>query len=158
MGSRFAIPGTLVLALLGTWPAFLSTRPRPGGWKQTPAAPPESDPATDVWLVPAAGGAAVPLAGPDKPYGRVFNDGFYGRVAFAPDGRRLVFVAEDGQDPRTPEELAADVHVVRPDGGEGYTGYGPAQTWVAQLEDRPGRFAAGRVERLTHGHGWYRDP
>ena len=38
----------------GRWIAFLSTRARPEGWKQTPPAPPESDPATDVWLIPAA--------------------------------------------------------------------------------------------------------
>src|SRR6266404_5514455 len=77
----------------GRWIAFLSTRPRPQGWRQTPAVPPESDPAADVWLLPADGGTAVPLAGPEKPYGRVFHDGFYGRLAFAPDNRRLAFVA-----------------------------------------------------------------
>jgi len=142
----------------GKWIAFLSTRPRPAGWKQTPPAPPESDPATDVWLVPAHGGPAVPLAGPDRPYGRVFNDGFYGRLAFAPDGRRLAFVADDGKDPRTPEEIAADVIVDRPDQGEGYTGYGPAQVWVAHLEASPGKSAAGRVERLTDDDVWYGDP
>src|SRR5207253_377256 len=76
----------------GKWLAFLSTRPRPRGWKQTPPVPPESDPAVDVWLVPATGGAALPLAGPRKPYGRVFNDGFYGRLAFSPDSKRLAFV------------------------------------------------------------------
>src|SRR5262249_22237679 len=75
----------------GKWAALRSTRPRPDGWKQPPPAPPESDAATDVWLLPADGGQAVPLAGPDKPYGRVFNDGFYGRVAFSPDGNRIVF-------------------------------------------------------------------
>src|SRR4051812_48941129 len=36
----------------GKWIAFLSTRPRPHGWKQTPSVPPESDPATDIWLIP----------------------------------------------------------------------------------------------------------
>src|SRR5688572_16717570 len=106
----------------GKWIAFLSTRPRPQGWKQTPPVPAESEPATDLWLISAAGGEAVPLAGPEKPYGRVLSDPFYGRVAFSPDGTRLAFVADDGIDPRTPEELAADVTVVRPDQGEGYTG------------------------------------
>jgi dipeptidyl aminopeptidase/acylaminoacyl peptidase len=142
----------------GRWIAFLSTRPRPDGWKQTPAAPPESDPATDVWLVPADGGPAVPLAGPDKPYGRVFNDGFYGRLSFSPDGKRLAFVADDGKDPRSPEEVANDVVVVRPDQGEGYTGYGAAQVWVAQLDEKPGKSAAGKVERLTDDDVWYGDP
>src|SRR5262249_3923035 len=74
----------------GKWIAFLSTRPRPKGWKQVPPAPPESDAPTDVWLIPTAGGAAIPLAGPEKPYGRVFNDGFYGRIAFSPDGRLVL--------------------------------------------------------------------
>src|SRR5258708_6904769 len=81
----------------------------------------------------AEGRSSVPLAGPDKPYGRVFNDGFYGRVAFSPDGRKLVFVADDGRDPRTPDEIEAGVLVERPDQGEGYTGYRPAQIWVAEL-------------------------
>jgi dipeptidyl aminopeptidase/acylaminoacyl peptidase len=142
----------------GKWIVFLSTRPRPAGWKPTPPVPPESDPATDIWLVPANGGATIPLAGPDKPYGRVLNDGFYGRIAFSPDGRKLVFVADDGKDPRSPEEIAADVQVVRPDQGEGYTGYGPAQLWVAQLEETPASFAARRIDRLTTDDVWYGDP
>ena len=142
----------------GKWIAFVSTRSRPDGWKPTPPAPPESDPAADVWLVPTGGGPAVPLAGPDKPYGRVFHDGFYGRLAFSPDGRRLAFVADDGKDPRTPEEIAADVIVVRPDQGEGYTGYGPAQVWVAHLDETPGKFAARAIDRLTADAVWYGDP
>src|SRR5262245_45227692 len=129
----------------GKWLAFLSTRPRPDGWKQTPAAPPESDAATDVWLIAAGGGPALPLAGPDKPYGRVFDDGFYGRLAFSRDGRRLAFVADDGKDPRTPGERAADAELVRDDQGEGYTGYGAAQVWVAHLDANPARCAAARV-------------
>jgi dipeptidyl aminopeptidase/acylaminoacyl peptidase len=120
--------------------------------------PLESEPAADVWLISVDGGQAVPLAGPEKPYGRVFHDGFYGRVAFAPDGKRLVFVADDGQDPRTPEEVVADVEVVRPDQGEGYTGYRPAQVWVAHLDAAPGKFAASRIERLTDDDVWYGDP
>jgi dipeptidyl aminopeptidase/acylaminoacyl peptidase len=142
----------------GKWIVFLSTRPRPEGWKQTPLAPPESDPATDLWLIPAAGGTAIPLAGPEKPYGRVFNDGFYGCVAFAPDGKRLIFVADDGKDPRTKEEIDNDVQVVRPDQGEGYTGYGPAQVWVAHLDESPGKYAAAKIERLTDDDVWYGDP
>jgi dipeptidyl aminopeptidase/acylaminoacyl peptidase len=142
----------------GKWIAFLSTRPRPEGWKQTPPAPPQSDPATDVWLVPATGGTPVPLAGLDKPYGRVFNDGFYGRLAFSPDSTRLAFVADDGQDVRTPAEKSNRVVVVRDDQGEGYTGYRPAQIWLAHLEAKPGEFAAGRIERLTDDDVWYGDP
>src|SRR5262245_13239156 len=38
----------------GKWIAFLSTRPRPDGWKQTPSVPAASDPATDIWLIPTA--------------------------------------------------------------------------------------------------------
>ncbi|MDB5312938.1 MAG: hypothetical protein JWO38_7140 [Gemmataceae bacterium] len=142
----------------GKWVAFLSTRPRPDGWKRTPPAPPESDPATDVWLIPAAGGAAVPLAGPEKPYGRVFNDGFYGRLAFSPDSTRLAFIADDGSDPRAPAEKANGVAVVREDQGEGYTGYGAAQVWVAHLDPRPGNCAASKIDRLTTDGTWYGDP
>ena len=137
---------------------FHSTRPRPKGWKETPASPPESEAATDLWVIPVSGGRAVPLAGPDKPYGRVFNDAFYGRVAFSPDGRRIAFVADSGRDPRTPEEIDADVTVVRPDQGEGYTGYGAAQIWVASLDGTGETFAAARIDRLTDGDAWYGQP
>ena len=142
----------------GKWIAFLSTRPRPQGWKQTPKVPRASDPATDLWLISAAGGEAIPLAGPDKPFGRIFNDGFYGRIAFSADGRKLVFVADDGKDPRTPEEIAKNVLLVRSDQGEGYTGYGPAQIWVAHLDPTPGKSAASRIDRLTDDDVWYGDP
>lgn len=148
----------------GRWIAIRSTRPRPDGWKPTPAAPPESEPATDIWLLPTQGGPAVPLAGPDKPYGRVFTDPFYGRVAFSPDSQSLVFVADDGLESRTLEEREADVTVVRPDQGEGYTGYGPAQIWVARLHPVPtGQTfstpqAAAKIERLTQDEIWYGDP
>jgi dipeptidyl aminopeptidase/acylaminoacyl peptidase len=142
----------------GKWVAFLSTRPRPDGWKPTPPVPPESDPAVDVWLIPAAGGRAVPLAGKDKPYGRVLNDGFYGRLAFSPDGKRLAFVADDGADPRTPAERANGVTLARDDQGEGYTGYRPAQLWVAHLDPEPGAYAATKVDRLTSDDVWYGDP
>lgn len=141
----------------GKWIAFLSTRKRPDGWKQTPPAPPQSDPALDVWLIPAAGGAAVPLAGKDKPYGRVFNDGFYGRLTFSPDGTKLAFVADDGRDPRTVAERSNSVRIARDDQGEGYTGWGAAQVWVAHLEPNAER-AAAKVDRLTDDDVWYGDP
>ncbi|MFO0877299.1 MAG: S9 family peptidase [Gemmataceae bacterium] len=142
----------------GKWLAFLSTRARPKGWKQTQRVPLSSDAACDIWLVPVVGGKAIPLAGPKKPYGRVFHDGFYGRLAFSPDGRRLAFVADDGADVRTREEIANDVQIVRPDQGEGYTGYGTAQVWIAHLDDKPAECAAGRIDRLTRDDVWYGDP
>jgi dipeptidyl aminopeptidase/acylaminoacyl peptidase len=142
----------------GRWVAFLSTRPRPKGWKQTRPVPPESDPAVDVWLIPAGGGKAIPLAGPNKPYGRVFNDAFYGRLSFSRDGRKLAFVADDGKDPRTIEEVRNNVIVLREDQGEGYTGYRPAHVWVAHLDARPGEAASSRIDRLTKDDVWYGDP
>jgi len=142
----------------GRWIAIRSTRSRGDGKPSIPSAPPESDPPTDLWLVPAGGGAAIPLSGADKAYGRVFNDSFYGRTAFSPDGGRLVFVADDGRDLRTPEELAAGIEIVREDQGEGYTGYGTAQIWVAHLAGDPPRQAAERIERLTDDDVWYGDP
>lgn len=142
----------------GRWMAVRSTRPRPAGWRQTPPAPPESDAATDLWLVAADGSRVLPLAGREKPYGRVFNDTFYAGVTFSPDGRRLAFIADDGRDPRTPDEMAADVIVVRPDQGEGYTGYGTAQLWVAELDEAPTDQAARNIRRLTNDGVWYGDP
>jgi len=142
----------------GRWIAFLSTRPLSDGAAASPAVPAWSDPAVDIWLLPAAGGAAIPLNTRPKPYGRVFNDGFYGRVAFSPDSRRLVFVADDGADPRTEAEKANNVRVVRPDQGEGYEGYGPAQIWIAELASEPGAAAAEKITRVTHDEHWYGDP
>ena len=70
----------------GKWVAFLSTRSRPEGWKQTPVAPIYSEPTVDIWLIPLRPAAyragkkavAIPLAGPQKPYGRVYPDQNYG--------------------------------------------------------------------------------
>lgn len=142
----------------GKWIVFLSERQRPDGWKQTPPAPPFSEATVDLWLIPSAGGKAIPLAGPDKPYGRVYPDQFFGRVAFSPDGKRLVFVADDGEDPRTESEVSNEVSIVRPDQGEGYTGFGPAGIWVADLEENPKEFGATRITRLTNDEFCYGDP
>ncbi len=142
----------------GRWLAVRSTRPRPQGWKQTPPVPSESDPATDIWLVPVDGSRAIPLAGPKNTYGRVFIDPFYGRVSFSPDGKRLAFVADDGVDPRTPDELEAGVEIVRTDQGEGYTGYRPAQIWIAELDADPKDTASTQIRRLTNDEVWYGDP
>jgi len=148
----------LVFSPDGRWIAFLSSRPLADGTPTFRPVPPYSDPAGDIWLLPVGGGRAVPLAGKDKQYGRVMSDYFYGNMAFSPDGKQLVFVADLAADPRTPQEIAADVSVVRPDQGEGYTGYGPAQIWVADLHATPGATAAARVRRLTHDDFWYGDP
>lgn len=142
----------------GKWIAFRSARPRPLDWQQTLAVPEASEPATDVWLIRTGGVGPIPLAGPKKPYGRVLGDSFYGRLAFSPDSRRLAFIADEGKDPRSAEEIEADVYVVRPDQGEGYTGYGAAQLWLADLETDPKDFAASRIERLTQDAYWYGDP
>lgn len=142
----------------GKWIAFLSTRPRPRGWDQTPPAPVYSEPTVDIWLISADGGTAVPLGGPVKPYGRVYPDQNYGRVAFSPDGRKLVFVADDGDDPRSASEMSADVTVVREDQGEGYEGFGPGEIWVAELAENPDDHAASRIVRLTDDEFWYGQP
>jgi dipeptidyl aminopeptidase/acylaminoacyl peptidase len=142
----------------GKWVLFLSTRPFPDGTPAFNPVPPYSDPAADLWLIPVAGGKAVPLGGPGKPYGRVITDKFYGRVAFSPDGKRVAFVADDGGDPRTEAERRNNVIVVREDQGEGYEGYGPTQVWVADLLEAPGAVAATRIERITPGDHWYGDP
>lgn len=142
----------------GKWLLFLSTRPFADGAPAFKPVPPYSDPAADIWLMPVGGGATVPLGGKAKPYGRVITDRFYGRVAFSPDGRRLVFVADDGRDLRTEAERRNNVIVVREDQGEGYEGYGPMQVWVAELRASPTDAAATRITRVTTDDFWYGDP
>ena len=154
----------------GQWIAFLSDRQREAGAKRIPAAPAYSDAAVDLWLYHVKTGQVTPLGEPQKPWGRVFHDGFYGRVAFSPDSTKLVFVADDGKDPRTKEEIENDVEIVRPDQGEGYTGYGAAQVWIADLDGRaePRKGPVGGAEstgplrgsarRITDDDIWYGDP
>ncbi len=142
----------------GKWIVFLSTRKFTDGTPAFAPVPPYSDPAADIWLIPVEGGSAVPLGGKGKPYGRVITDTFYGRVSFSPDGRRLMFVADEGYDDRTDDERRNNVIVVRDDQGEGYEGYGPTQVWVADLLDSPSEVAASKFRRLTPGDYWYGDP
>ncbi|MBI2478395.1 MAG: PD40 domain-containing protein, partial [Planctomycetia bacterium] len=142
----------------GKWIVFVSTRTFSDASPAFSPVPPYSDPATDIWLLPAAGGTAIPLAGPGKAYGRVLTDSFYGNIAFSPNGKRLVFVADDGQDPRTAAEIDNNVQIVREDQGEGYEGYGPAQIWIADLADDPQSIAAAHVWRITDDEFWYGDP
>jgi dipeptidyl aminopeptidase/acylaminoacyl peptidase len=170
----------------GKWIAFLSTRPRPKGWEQTPQAPVYSEPTVDIWLIsirdsfngkPKAsadqhrrlrlavkqpssetGYQAVPLAGSEKSYGRVYPDQSIGRVAFSPDGRKLLFIADDGDDGRSDSEIEANVTVVREDQGEGYEGFGPGDVWVAELAENPDDHAAARIVRLTDDEFWYGQP
>ncbi|HEV7404374.1 MAG TPA: S9 family peptidase [Chthoniobacteraceae bacterium] len=142
----------------GQWILFLSTRAFPDGTPAFTPVPPSSDPAADLWLMPIAGGKAIPLGGKAKPYGRLITDKFYGRVAFSPDGKRVAFVADEGRDPRTEEERRNNVIVFREDQGEGYEGYGATQVWVAELLAAPGAVAASKIERITPGDFWYGDP
>ncbi len=142
----------------GKWVAFLSTRSFSNGQPAVAQVPPYSDPATDIWLIPAAGGRAVPLVGPQKTYGRVPSDPFYGNFSFSPDGNKLVFVADDGRDIRTAEEIRNNVRILREDQGEGYEGYRPAQIWVADLLEQPTEAAAAHVTRITNDEFWYGDP
>jgi dipeptidyl aminopeptidase/acylaminoacyl peptidase len=142
----------------GRWLLFLSTRPFADSTPAVRPVPPYSDPAADIWLLPVGGGPAIPLGGKAKPYGRVITDKFYGRTAFSPDGQRLVFVADDGHDPRTEAERRNNVIVARDDQGEGYEGYGPMQVWVADLAPEPTNVAATRITRVTPDDFWYGDP
>ena len=129
----------------GKWIAFLSTRPRPESGEQIPRVPPQSDPATDIWLVPAAGGEPIPLAGPVKPYGRVFSDGFYMRLAFSSDGTKLAFVADDGEIPKSFIERINNVTIVRERPGRGLhrVGHGAAL-------GRPSWSEAGQVRGVAN--------
>jgi len=146
------------LAPDGKWIVFLSTRAFSDGTPAFTPVPPYSDTAADIWLMPVAGGKAIPLGGKAKPYGRVITDKFYGRVAFSPDGRRLAFVADTGRDPRTDEEQRNNVIVVRDDQGEGYEGYGPTQVWIADLLANPAAVGAEKITRVTPDDFWYGDP
>lgn len=140
----------------GKWIAYLSTRPLPRDYVQNPPVPPESFPACDVWLIPTGGGAARPLAMPQKPYGRVFSDDFYAGLAFSADGRRLAFIAEGPQAAR--EKNAAREHSAADIGGEAYAGYRPGQLWVAELDFTQAAHVATGVSSLTNDEWWYGDP
>lgn len=142
----------------GKWVLFLSTRPFADGTPAFAPVPPYSDTAADLWLIPTAGGRAIPLGGKGKPYGRVITDKFYGRVAFSPDGTKVVFVADEGKDPRTDAERRNNVVILREDQGEGYEGYGATQIWVAELLAQPNEVAAKRITKLTKDDFWYGDP
>jgi dipeptidyl aminopeptidase/acylaminoacyl peptidase len=151
----------------GQWIAFLSTRPRSPETLNAlgrPPVPPYSDPAVDLWLYHVKTAKVLPILMIGRAPGRVFHDGFYGRIAFSPDSTKLVFVADDATSPRTKEEIENDVEIVRPDQGEGYTGYGPAQIWIADLVNAPAADARGsskptdKITRLTKDDVWYGDP
>ena len=48
--------------------------------------------------------------------------------------------------------------VVRPDQGEGYTGYTAAQLWVADLHEQLSPLPVRSIRRLTNDDVWYGDP
>ena len=143
----------------GKWIAFLSTRPRPEGWKQTPPVPPESDPATDLWLIPADGRHGDPA----RRAGQALRPRLQRRLLRPARllARRQAARLRRRRRHRPAHargDRATTSQVVRPDQGEGYTGYGPAQVWVAHLDAKPGKFAATRIDRLTDDDVWYGDP
>ena len=153
-------------------PARWRIRPTASGWlcvrrgrgrragSRRRAVPVECDPATDIWLVPTDGKPAIPLAGPDKPYGRVFADPFYGRVAFSPDGRRLAFIADDGRDERTPcrDRGGRADRAARPGRRLHRLWAGTGLDRRAGRPDEPRQFAAKTIRRLTNDDVWYADP
>jgi len=138
----------------GKWIAFLSTRPRPDGWKQTPSVPLESDAATDVWADRHRRRSGRSARRTDKPYGRVFNDGFYGRLVFAPDGKRLAFVADDARNRAHRRKSPMTSPSCGPTRAKAYTGYGAAQVWVADLERQPDK-RRPPIERRHDDDVWY---
>jgi dipeptidyl aminopeptidase/acylaminoacyl peptidase len=145
----------------GQWIAFLSTRPRSAKTLNAlarPPVPPYSDAAVDLWLYHVKAEKVLPILTIGRAPGRVFHDGFYGRVAFSPDSTKVVFVADDAVSPRTREEIDNEVEIVRPDQGEGYTGYGPAQIWIADIAGQPAQAAGDKITRLTKDDVWYGDP
>jgi dipeptidyl aminopeptidase/acylaminoacyl peptidase len=106
-------------------------------------------------------GRVASLGGIGRVWGRVFHDGFYGRVAFSPDSKRIAFVADDGRRFRAKADFEPRVEVYEPDQGEGYTGYGPAQIYVVDLgriPDERGLSPGTKVHRLTLNPVWYGDP
>jgi dipeptidyl aminopeptidase/acylaminoacyl peptidase len=145
----------------GEWIAFLSTRHVPGKSKELPYTPPYSDASVGIWMYHVKSGRVASLGGIGRVWGRVFHDGFYGRVAFSPDSKRIAFVADDGRRFREKKDFEPRVEVYEPDQGEGYTGYGPAQIYVADLgriPDENGLSPATKVRRVTTDSVWYGDP
>jgi len=140
------------------WIGFLSVRAREDGMPPCRPVPPYSYRAADIWLIPAAGGRAIPLADSSKPYGRVIADTFYGRIAFSHDGQQLAFVADTGIDPRTESERHNNALIVRDGQGEGYEGYCATHIWVADLVLTQTDSAARRISQLTADNFWYGDP
>jgi len=108
-------------------------------------------------LVSIDGQNVLPLTLSGKPYGNVFADPFFGRVAYSPDGKRLVFLA-DNYPSQTFHEIRAGVTRVIRDQGEAYTGFGPAQIWIADLDLTSPVRAASNIRRLTDDETWYADP
>jgi dipeptidyl aminopeptidase/acylaminoacyl peptidase len=156
LSSRNYARDGLKLTWVGQASIYLPQSPPPD--QRVPPVPPSSDDAVDVWLYRVKTGIALPLRQRVHDWGRAFNDGFYGRVAFSPDSKRLVFVADDRKERRTKEEIENDVEIVRPDQGEGYTGYEASQIWIADLDPEGTKVAAKKITQLTTGDIWYADP
>jgi dipeptidyl aminopeptidase/acylaminoacyl peptidase len=75
---------------------------------------------------------------------KLIADGFYGRIAFAPNTRRWLYTADGGLQHRT-EEMSTPS--TRDDQGEGYEGHRPQGIWVVGHPRDPWKAEPADVQR-----------